>query len=240
MATPSIFIVPVDPAATTDSSAVEGVQPSKLWATLPSAKGPKPAKAGTTHLLFNTPPEKHTALASPGPAFSKPYTAVNARHEAVRTAVGSAVQAVKGLGEGVHGQTVGVDLTLAGEAHAQAASEAAHLALYGFDLKTEPPSPFDPSLKTPAKDKLSFVPLSKSSTAQLKKAWEDGKAYAEAQNLARTLMELPANLLTPTLFTERIRKEAAGLSGVEVIIRDRGVYTSTHLRPGLKDGRAEN
>lgn len=35
-------------------------------------------------------------------------------------------------------------------------------------------------------------------------------------------MELPANLMTPTAFCERIKKEAEGLENVEVIIRDEG------------------
>src|SRR5271154_422545 len=36
---------------------------------------------------------------------------------------------------------------------------AAHLALYKFNLKTCPPSPFNPSLKEPIKDKVTFNPV---------------------------------------------------------------------------------
>ena len=37
-------------------------------------------------------------------------------------------------------------------------------------------------------------------------------------------MEFPANIITPTAFCERIKKEAEGLENVEVIIRDEGPY----------------
>ena len=44
---------------------------------------------------------------------------------------------------------------------------------------------------------------------------QKGLVLGEAQNLARELMELPSNLLTPKLFSQRIIDELAGL-GVEV------------------------
>ena len=34
--------------------------------------------------------------------------------------------------------------------------------------------------------------------------WETGKNNATAQNFARTLMETPANLMTPTIFAQRV------------------------------------
>jgi len=46
-------------------------------------------------------------------------------------------------------------------------------------------------------------------------SFEKGLVLGQAQNLARDLMELPSNLLTPTLFSQRIIDELAGL-GVEV------------------------
>ena len=58
----------------------------------------------------------------------------------------------------------------------------------------------------------------------MKKRWKEGEVYAEAQNLARTLMELPANMLTPTLFAERIQKEFSGVGNVEVVVRDAGEF----------------
>lgn len=70
---------------------------------------------------------------------------------------------------------------------------AAHLAQYKFTLKTTPPSQFDPNLTSPIPDKLTFKALEHS------EEWERGVVYAKAQNLARTLMELPANMMTPTV-----------------------------------------
>ena len=214
----SIYIVPVDPTSP-KPTAVEGLDVPKLWSSIP--QGPKPPKAGSTSIFFGTPSSGSTditALTSLGPSFAKQATTPNAKRELVRTAVGSAVQQLKALGEGVHGREVAVDVAAAGDAHA--AAVAAHLALYGFTLKTDPPSSFRPGQASPP-PKLSFSPLEQGSVSN---AWAEGVVYAEAQNLARTLMELPANMLTPTLFAERIQKEFEGLENVEIIVRDAGMW----------------
>lgn len=39
--------------------------------------------------------------------------------------------------------------------------------------------------------------------------WEKGVLYAEGQNLARLLMEAPANHLTPTIFANTIEDKVA-------------------------------
>lgn len=39
--------------------------------------------------------------------------------------------------------------------------------------------------------------------------WEKGIFYAEGQNLARLLMEAPANHLTPTIFANTIEEKVA-------------------------------
>jgi aminopeptidase len=63
-------------------------------------------------------------------------------------------------------------------------------------LKTKPtPSPYDPRNTSPIPEKIVFSPIQEA----LKGEWDRGKVYAEAQNLARTLMELPANMMTPTV-----------------------------------------
>ena len=122
--------------------------------------------------------------------------------------------------------------------------------MYSFDLKTAKQSPFDPRLKEPVAPKLQFAPVESS------KDWDRGVVYAEAQNLARTLMELPANMMTPTvrfpvilsftvlkeiqIFCERVKKEFEGIPNVEIIVRDEGRFlhwllcgeNSQHLQPG--------
>ena len=50
--------------------------------------------------------------------------------------------------------------------------------------------------------------------------WEKGSVFASAQNFARTLMDTPANLMTPTIFAETIQKKYQGLKNLEVIVHD--------------------
>jgi cytosol aminopeptidase len=224
----SIYIVPVDPSSP-KSSSVDGLDTQKLWSSLP--QGSKPPKAGSANAFFGTPSsgsQNITTLTSLGPSFSKQSTSENAKRELVRTAIGSAVQQLKALGDGINGREVAIDVAAGGDVHA--AAVAAHLALYGFNLKTEPASAFDPNNKKLPPPQLSFSPLP---TDAHKTVWTEGVVYADAQNLARTLMELPANMLTPTLFCERVQKEFEGVDSVEIIVRDTGEY-STHC-PYCKD-----
>jgi len=77
---------------------------------------------------------------------------------------------------------------------------AAHLAQYAFTLKTSPkPSRFDPRLKEPIPEKLSFSPLEES------KEWDRGVIYGQSQNLARTVRSFRLwdveNLLMSNLFS---------------------------------------
>lgn len=57
--------------------------------------------------------------------------------------------------------------------------------------------------------------------------------YAKTQNLARTLMELPANIMTPTAFCERVRAELQGFPNVDVHIRDREWAAAKGMRTFL-------
>jgi len=61
------------------------------------------------------------------------------------------------------------------------AAVAAHLALYAFTLKTDPPSRFNPNLKESIPEKITLKPIQES------KEWNEGALYAYAQNLARTV-----------------------------------------------------
>jgi len=131
----------------------------------------------------------------------------NQKRELVRKSIGNAVKDLKSY-EGV--KDVVVDASL--DPHA--AAVAAHLALYKFTLKTSPPSRFNPNEPEPIPDKLVFTPLQKSPE------WDRGVIYAQAQNLARTLVELPANMMTPTKFCNRVIKEFQGIDNVEIIVRD--------------------
>ncbi|KAJ6659414.1 hypothetical protein lerEdw1_019146 [Lerista edwardsae] len=80
---------------------------------------------------------------------------------------------------------------------AQAAAEGAILGLFEYD-----------DLKTKKKPKVE-VQLHKSGgiEAQDEDLWKKGCIYADGQNLARSLMEGPANHITPTRFAAIIKEE---------------------------------
>lgn len=43
-------------------------------------------------------------------------------------------------------------------------------------------------------------------------AWQKGVLYAQGQNLARSLMEAPANHVTPTVFAEMMEEKLSAYS----------------------------
>ncbi|KAF8630945.1 hypothetical protein AX17_005302 [Amanita inopinata Kibby_2008] len=204
MTTTSAYIVPYDPdpQATVQVNIPE-VDAKGLWAITPA--GDSPPKAGTTRTLFNTPASRVTTLSSLGEKFASKTP--DARREVIRKSIGSAVKELKGI-DGIK------EVVVEASADPHAAAVAAHLALYKFTLKTSPPSPFNPNLKEPIPEKLSFSPF------QASKEWERGVVYARAQNLARTLMELPANMMTPTRFTERVKEVFASVPNVKIVVHD--------------------
>ena len=72
----------------------------------------------------------------------------------------------------------------------EAAAEGAHLALWSYDaLKAK-----KETLKA-----LNIKPLSQEDDSI---PWSSGVKKAKGQNFARTLMETPANYMTPTLFAQ--------------------------------------
>ncbi|KAJ7157337.1 leucine aminopeptidase [Mycena filopes] len=174
--------------------------PSKTATELWAAKDPK---VGATRVFFS---DKITALSSLGPDFAK--KSGNAKRELVRRSVGSAVKEIKRVADEV------TEVVIDASVDPHAAAVAAHLALYSFSLKTTPPSRFNPNLKESIPEKVALKALDTSPE------WDQGVVYAKAQNLARTLMELPANMMTPTIFCERVQKEFAGLEKVQIFARD--------------------
>ncbi|EKM84388.1 hypothetical protein AGABI1DRAFT_82052 [Agaricus bisporus var. burnettii JB137-S8] len=200
----SAYLLPFDLSA--EQKPVQGtkdVVAQALWSSTPS--GDKPPKVGTTRTFFNHPNGMTTTISSLGDKFQDKKG--NERRELVRKAVGSGIKDLKAY-DGV--KEVAVDAS----ADPHAAAVAAHLALYKFSLKTTPPDRFNPNNKEAVPEKLSIKPLEQS------KEWETGRVYAEAQNWARTLMELPANMVTPTNFAERVKKQFEGIPNVEIFVRD--------------------
>ncbi|GJJ14825.1 hypothetical protein Clacol_009093 [Clathrus columnatus] len=50
--------------------------------------------------------------------------------------------------------------------------------------------------------------------------WDTGLIYAQSQNFARELMELPANIVTPTNFCQKVKQAFEGIPNVQIYIRD--------------------
>jgi len=118
--------------------------------------------------------------------------------EAVRKAAASGVKAASALEVG--------EVILDAMGDSEAAAEGSTLVTWRYDeLKSK---------KQPAVPLAS--PLSPSSGSE----WARGQVLGEAQNLARSLMEAPANYLNPSQFCARVSQEMEGLP-VEVKVRDK-------------------
>lgn len=174
----------------------------KLWSTACTSGSPK---ALDTRLLFSE--NSLTSIVSIGDASSWGKMPSTARRETVRKAAGSAVGRIRdvAISSGVRKIRL-EDVDDVMDVHA--AAVGAKLGLHSFSLKTDKNA-------NPGKDMtVSF------SNERKMEEWNRGTLYAEAQILARELTELPANMLTPTLFCERIKKESEGLNNIELIVRD--------------------
>lgn len=182
------YIIPYDHKTT--GAVVEGLDATKLWSLTP--QGEKPPKVGTTRIFYNTPSASQlTALSSLGDGYASKNA--NQQRELVRKSIGNAVKDLKNY-EGI--KEVVVDASL--DPHAAGkqmfsslifmsltcfcTAVAAHLALYKFTLKTSPPSRFNPNLAEPIPEKFELSPLNDS------QEWNRGVLYAQAQNLARTVL----------------------------------------------------
>ncbi|XP_071477827.1 cytosol aminopeptidase-like [Diadema antillarum] len=105
--------------------------------------------------------------------------------ENVRAAVATGVKQLREVGC----KTVAVDPCN----DAEAAAEGCLLSLFEYDdLKAE----------ASRKPKLKVLPLNQANSSDCQNQWKRGEVLASAQNFARTLMEMPANKLTPTTFSE--------------------------------------
>jgi aminopeptidase len=87
-----------------------------------------------------------------------------------------------------------------------AVAEGATLAQYTFEHY----------IKEDSKTKTPKIIIDKET-----KDWNMGLVQGHAQNIARTLMETPANLMTPTLFCEKAKNLLDGIKNVQIVVRDR-------------------
>jgi len=141
--------------------------------------------------------------------------------EAIRIAAATAAKRVRDLrvksySTIVHGGGRG-GISLA--AATQAVVEGTELALYGFkELKTEPED--DPKEVSD----MTFVVFDESKRPEVKAAVEVGCQIVVGVNLARDLVNRPANYATPTLLAQRAQ-EMAGELGMACQVLDEGEMT---------------
>lgn len=106
-----------------------------------------------------------------------------------------------------------IDLDPCGDAKAMA--EGATLSKFTFDeLKQEN------KRQGPISIKLHEI-SGKSGSSSVRNLWKAGCILGEGQNFSKELMETPANLLTPKLFTEKITEKLSRISSIEIIIREK-------------------
>ncbi|KZV83687.1 hypothetical protein EXIGLDRAFT_777292 [Exidia glandulosa HHB12029] len=189
-AKPDAYLIPVNPDA--PATVFGGLDVASLW-----TKGRAEAKQGATRTFYDAHDGASVTLASLGKDF-KPN-----RDEAVRRATGAGIKAVQEAGAKV------VHVDVAGSPHA--AAQGVQLGKFHFTLKTAPDA---------KKPEPIIVPVGAQDAGQGGLSWETGLVYAECQNLARELMELPANMMTPTIFCERVAEEFQGLPNVDIVVRD--------------------
>lgn len=128
---------------------------------------------------------------------------VDGAREGVRKAAAAGVRAAAALkAKEVHVEGLG---------DAEAAAEGATLANWVYDrFKTE---------KKPLPEVGCLVRGEGEGAARDGEGWARGLVLGRAQNLARELMEAPANFLTPSQFCAEAEQALAGLP-VEIVVRD--------------------
>lgn len=92
---------------------------------------------------------------------------------------------------------------------AEASAEGAHLGLWYFDeLKSQN-----------YKKKVVKIDVYQGAV-QAKESFQRGALLAKAQNVCRRLAEMPANLMTPTIFSQNVQELFKDLPNVKVLVHD--------------------
>ncbi|XP_013420572.1 cytosol aminopeptidase-like [Lingula anatina] len=129
---------------------------------------------------------------------------LDSRKENVRKAVAAGISKLQSL------DVKEVEVDPCGDP--EAAAEGSYLKMYSYD-----------ELKAKDKRKLPMeltCYLTDKSNASAKSSWKQGQVQAEGQNLARKLMEMPSNKLTPRIFASIAQEKLQNLGNTEIIVRD--------------------
>ncbi|PWZ00296.1 putative cytosol aminopeptidase [Testicularia cyperi] len=165
----------------------------------------------------------------------------NEQLERVRLAAAKGVKAIRDLGAGPDDKgDAPVERTIALDAmnSPHAAATGANLALWNCNhFKTRGKTPaFNKPANVQGGKEITVVPAQGAADESAKKAlkdsgdevqgavpalsWYTGEVYAHAQNWARELKETPANLMTPTIFCQRVTAAFKNVPNTSVIVHD--------------------
>ncbi|GAM25319.1 hypothetical protein SAMD00019534_084940 [Acytostelium subglobosum LB1] len=178
-------------------------------------------KLGDSLVLYNVSPKyPRVAIVGLGKRAPSPQDSAAPTYnkfENSRRAAGAGVKSLKARGA----TKIAVDTSIG---DIRALSEGANLSVFKFSLKTQSNKSNGNGNGNGNDNTPVDIKPYESSETQPEKAWEDGKVLAEAQNFARTLADMPSNLMTPTIFVETVReklKDLIAAGKVEMIVRDR-------------------
>ncbi|KAA1091815.1 hypothetical protein PGTUg99_014609 [Puccinia graminis f. sp. tritici] len=211
--TPGVVLA-VKPDGTTTAQTATGA--SKYQAILEEHwKNAEPkGKPLETKLFFG--PES-TAIAAVGTGKISEALSEIEKADKTRKIVGSGAKALK---EHIsHNREVLVDTVWS----SHAAAVGATVSTFNYSLKTkkEAVEKRIPISYKPLSDQPVQLSIEKANGKLIGLDWSTGLVFGQAQNLARELMESPANLMTPTLFCDRISKEFQGIKNVEIQAHDK-------------------
>jgi aminopeptidase len=156
---------------------------------------------GETRVFWNIGDFPCVAVTGVEEAVNDPLENLNASNENVRNAACAGYKALSAL------KLTDIYFDNFGK-YTQQAAEGAYLASYKFQAYKEEAK----------RTKIPNIDLVEG--AENNADWERGKILASAQNFARILMENPANLMTPTIFVETVKKQYEGLKNLELIAHD--------------------
>ncbi|KAG0140612.1 hypothetical protein CROQUDRAFT_664949 [Cronartium quercuum f. sp. fusiforme G11] len=125
---------------------------------------------------------------------------------------------------------------------AHAAATGATLSTFSYTAKTKKDAleKTKPIIYKPLHGKSVQLPTERAADQLIELNWSTGLVFGRAQNLARELMETPANILTPTAFCARIQMEFAGIPNVEIHVRDREWAEKKGMRSFLSVARGSD
>ncbi|XP_053206150.1 cytosol aminopeptidase-like [Panonychus citri] len=165
-----------------------------------------PVKKGKSR-LFNGLSQEYpvVSLVNLGPEDSafNPIEHIDEKKENVRLAVADGIRSIRSL------DADGITHVVVDDCDdAQSAAEGVFLTDWRFDELKEVKSRRKP---------LAFSLLNPNSEKE--SAWLRGQLLAKGQNMARRYADMPANLMTPTIFANEVTQAANG-TGINVIVRD--------------------